>query len=259
VKLSLMTYGLPHDLGLDEMLRILSENDYAGVEFRVDMEQKHGVEPDLSATEREAVRARCAEAGVAIVSIASGNRFHQQDRAEVRENVERAKQVVRLAADLGAPLVRVFGNNFPEGVDREAVMQQVAGCLRELGDDAGPLGVDVDLEMHGEFCWREAFHTAELADHPRVGLIFNSDPRDVENGSIAHVFHAAGDRIRHVHMHHLTAAAFPYHELMQILVGRGYEGYLSAEITAPGSDPERLLGYYSRLFHATVALAKDHG
>jgi len=255
MKLSLMTYGLGQELGLDEMLDTLVRHGYAGVEFRVDLKQEHGVEPELTAAERETVKAKCAEAGVAIVSIASGNRFHQQDAVEMQGNVARAKQVIQLAADLDAPLVRVFGNNFPEGVEREAVMRQVADCLSDLGDFAQPLGVDVDLEMHGEFCWREALRTAELADHPRVGLIFNSDSRDVENDSIAHVFETAGDRIRHIHMHHLTAPDFPYEEMMRILIQRGYEGYLSAEVSAPACDPETLLGYYARLFHAYVALA----
>jgi len=167
MKLSLMTYGLGQELGLDEMLDTLVRHGYAGVEFRVDLKQEHGVEPELTAAERETVKAKCAEAGVAIVSIASGNRFHQQDAVEMQGNVARAKQVIQLAADLDAPLVRVFGNNFPEGVEREAVMRQVADCLSDLGDFAQPLGVDVDLEMHGEFCWREALRTAELADHPR--------------------------------------------------------------------------------------------
>ena len=256
MKLSLMTYGLGQELSLDEILGILSRQGFAGVEFRVDHGQKHGVEPELSASQRETVKARCAEAGIAVVSIASGNRFHQQDPAEVQKNTARARQVIELAADLGAPLVRVFGNNFPEGVDREVVMRQVADCLNELGDFARPLGVDVDLEMHGDFCWREALHTVELADHPCVGLIFNSDPRDVEHGSIAHVFDAAGHRIRHIHMHHLTAADFPCEELLRVLVERGYDGYLSAEITAPESVSETLLGYYARLFRAYAALAK---
>lgn len=255
MKLSLNTWGFGQDLELDWMLATLPRLGYRGVEFRVDNQQKHGVEPELTTAERGAVKARCKEAGIAIVSIASGTRFHEQDESAVRENVARAKQVIELAADLGAPRVRVFGNNFPDGVEREAVMQQVAECLRALAEFGDLLGVEVALEMHGDFCWREAVHTADLADHSNVGLIFNSDRRDVENGSVAHVFDADGDRIHHVHMHHLTDPDFPYRDLIRLLLKRAYNGYLSAETGPTDCDPEVLLAYYALLFTAYVDLA----
>ena len=47
MKLSLMTWGLAHDLALDDMLAILQRHGYEGVEFRVDQQQAHGVEPEL--------------------------------------------------------------------------------------------------------------------------------------------------------------------------------------------------------------------
>ena len=200
--------------------------------------------------------AKCADAGIEIVSIASGNRFHEQDPDRVQENISRVMRIVEFAAALGAPRVRVFGNNFPDGVDRNAVIRQVARCLHELAAFAEPYDVSVDLEMHGEFLSKEAARTADLADHDNLGLIFNSDPRDVENGSVAHVFDASGDRIHHIHMHHLTEVDFPYRAMLRLLVARGYDGYLSAEMGKTDGDPELILAYYARLFRAYVDLAQ---
>jgi hydroxypyruvate isomerase len=97
----------------------------------------------------------------------------------------------------------------------------------------------------------------ELADEPNVSLIYNSDPRDVVDGSLRATLEHIRPWLRHVHFHDLSDP-FPYRDLFQFLVETGYEGYAVAEL--PGSsDPERVLRYVVALWRAYVDLAACGG
>jgi sugar phosphate isomerase/epimerase len=103
MKLSLMTYGLGQSIGRSELLQALREAGFEGVEWRLDQNQPHGIEIALDAAGRRRAADDCREAGIRIVGIASGNRYHVTDPAELRGEIEATRQRIDLAADLGAP------------------------------------------------------------------------------------------------------------------------------------------------------------
>ena len=108
----------------------------------------------------------------------------QQTRGEVRENIEGTKEYAQLAADVGAPGVKVRPNGLPEGVSTEKTLTQIGMSLRECGEFAKNLGVQIRLEVHG----RETSHVPhirtimEIAEHDNVFVCWNSNPGEVENG-----------------------------------------------------------------------------
>ena len=132
MKLSWMTYGVLKDLSRQDLLQTLSDHGVEGVEFRTDLGHGHGVEASLDDDERRQVVADCRAAGIEIISVATGNRYHDEDASDLRDQIEQTKVRMDLAADLGAPRVRVFGNNFPKDVPRERTIAQVADALQEL-------------------------------------------------------------------------------------------------------------------------------
>ena len=68
-------------------------------------------------------------------------------------------------------------------IDRERMKQE---ALREIAEHAATRDVDVCLEMHGDFYrWEPTLKAVELADHPRVGIVHNCDPREMKLGPIA--------------------------------------------------------------------------
>jgi hypothetical protein len=91
----------------------------------------------------------------------------------------------------------------------------------------------------------------EAADHPRVGIVYNCDDRDIVGGSVAATWGRVGDLVRHVHMHGFDGV-YPYPELFELLMSDGYEGYLSSEIEMREPQPsvEQYLALYSALFRA---------
>jgi sugar phosphate isomerase/epimerase len=238
MKFCLLTYELASVWTLEELIRIARACGFSGLEFRAEEGHGHGVELERTPVERREIRGRIEDAYLEGVGIGTSSHFDSPDRAERAANVERTKKYIKLAADVGCRRVRVFGNDFPAGVTRGDCVAYVAECLHSLGEFAEPHGVDVLLEMHGQFnYWGFSRAAVELADHARIGLVYNADPRDVVAGSVASTYSQVRTHIRHVHLHSLTDG-YPYPELLGLLAADGYTGYLSSEVEGK-SDPTR--------------------
>ena len=261
MKLSWMTYGVLKDLSRKELLDVLSENGFEGVEFRTDANHGHKVEADIDANARKQVVADCQAAGIKIISIATGNRYHDTDPTEVKKHIAETKARMDLAADLGAPRVRVFGNNFPKDVPKEKTISQVAHALQELCEYGATRNVKPCLELHGEFNWQECYDVAQQVNHNNFGLIWNSTQHDIVDGSLNKALDTVYPWLDHVHMHDLAGSGYPYRDLFRLLHQKGYTGYMSAEAER---KPDRTAGYlpmfvayYADLFRAYRDLARQ--
>src|SRR5438067_6812993 len=149
MKLSLMTYGLGKYLDRSALLEALRDAGFEGVEWRLDQNQPHGIEITLDAAGRRQAAEDCRAAGIALAGIASGNSYHTPDPNKLRAEIDATKERIDLAGDLGAPQIRVFGNNFPKEVPRERTVSQVAQAVQELCEYGAPRNVAVCLELHG--------------------------------------------------------------------------------------------------------------
>ena len=260
MKPSWMTYGVLKDLSREDLLKTLKDHGFEGVEFRTDANHGHGVEAEIDADARKQVVAECDSASIEIMSIATGNRYHDTDPADLARHIEETKVRMDLAADLGAPRVRVFGNNFPEEVPREDTISQVAGALSELAEYGTRRGVKPSLELHGEFDWQSCKSVAEQVDHDNFGLIWNSVGSDVVDGSIEKSLDTVWPWLDHVHMHDLAGQGYPYRELFKLLHQKGYDGFMSAEAERSADkgvgDLWMFVAYYSDLFRAYLDLAR---
>ena len=252
MKLCLLSYNLAREWDLPKLIAEARRLGFAALELRADARHAHGVELELSPEQRREVRDRVEDGYLEIACIGTGNRFESPEPARRQEQIDRAKRFVELAADVGCRRVRVFGNDMPAGVRRDEVVRYVGASLRELGEHAEPLGVDVLLEMHGQFnYWGFARPAVETADHPRVGIVYNCDPRDLVAGSVAATWSRVADLVRHVHMHGFDGA-YPYPELFELMLADGYDGYLSSEVEMrePQPSAEQYLALYAALFRA---------
>jgi sugar phosphate isomerase/epimerase len=266
VKLSLLTYNMAKSWELPRIIEMARHGGYAGVEFRAEADHRHGVELETTPAQRREVRERVEDAYLEVAGIGLSSRFDTPDANRRREVVDRTKRYVELAADLNCGRLRVFGNDMPkEGPggdappDRETVIRYVGDALRELAEFAALHGVDVLLEMHGQFnYWYFARSAVEQAAHERVGVVYNCDPRDLVGGSVAPTYARVRHLIRHVHMHAFTRG-YPYPELFGLLQRDGYLGYLSSEIDQEVPTPEDYLLMYGQLFRAWQALAVAGG
>jgi sugar phosphate isomerase/epimerase len=256
MKLSLDTYSIGTDLSLRDLLELLPANGFDGVEFRCEAGQRHGVELEASPQERRRIRTLLEAAGLEVACLSTSQRFESPDPTVRQAAIDRTKQFVDLAADLGCGRIRVFGNDFPEGVPRPVVVQYVGESLRQCGQHAEGTGVDVLLEMHGQFYyWEYCLGAVQAADHPNVAINYNCDLRDLADGSVAYTFDQVKDQVRHVHMHDLENPRFPYIELFGILKEIDYGGFCSLEEGYREGGERKVIALYAALFRALWALA----
>jgi sugar phosphate isomerase/epimerase len=257
MRLSLLTHRIAHTWDLDTILAAAVRLGFAGVEFRVEDGAAHGVEIERTPAERVQIREKVQDACLQVAGIGTGSRLDWPDPAKRAEVIDQLKRYIEFAADLDCPRIRVFGNNIPDGVDRRECVRYVGESLRELGEFAEPHGVDVLLEMHGQFnYWGFSRTAVEIADHPRVALIYNCDRNDPHAGSIYHVYSQVRPWIRHVHMHDLSNG-YPYPELFDLLIADGYDGYLSSELPFAEPKPDQYLALYATAFNALVRAARN--
>jgi sugar phosphate isomerase/epimerase len=246
MKLGAVTYQILQDWDLETIIKNLETNGYEAVELRT--QHKHGVEPSLTAPQREAVKSRFTQSRVRLLSFGSTCEFQSPDPAVRRKNVEDAKQWINLAHDTGAWGVKVRPNGIPKELTQEQTVANIAECLRELGDYGQGRGVEVWVEVHGQTTQNPPVSAAIMraTRHPQVGLCWNSNPTDVVNGSVKESFDLLRPWIRNVHINEL-AGPYPYRELFALLRASKYERYLLCEATA-SKEPERFLRWYRALF-----------
>jgi sugar phosphate isomerase/epimerase len=261
MKWVLNTYQTAQDWTVDEMIEMVRKTGYQGIEFLQDFKQKHGWEWDAEPALVASIRQKMADAGLEIASVTSCQRFDSLNEADRRTSVDRVKRVIEMAKAAGCSQVRVLGDRLPDDGTREQVLQNVAACLRELGQFAQPSGVAVLMEMHGSFTDPgHALDVIRRADHPNLGFVFNSQFRvktpegwGPPNGqSIASLWKEIAPYVRNVHTHQMERpdTLEHYREMFGFLKRDGYQGYISNECAYRGPDPEKVLSMYTALFRA---------
>lgn len=231
-KLGTVTYNVPKDWDLPTLLKVCKEVGIAAVECRTT--HKHGVEPALTADQRADVKKRFADAGVVFWGSGSTCEFHSPDPAVVKKNVEECKRFVQLVHDLGGTGVKVRPNGVTKGQEQKS-FEQIGTALQECGKAADAAGVEIWVEVHGAVTQvpKNMKTIMEACGRKNVGVTWNSNPTDVENGSIAANFELLKPWIKSCHINDLTNDAkgkYPYRELFKLLRGIGYDRYTLCEI-----------------------------
>lgn len=154
-------------LALSEILTRAKAMGYAGVE--VGAKRPHANPMDLDARARDQVRMQADNLGLEIPAIGGYSNFASPILEQRENELLVAREQVKLARDLGAPVLRVFAawrgitlrdgratyemtrrywqTAFPEVTSQEQ-WRWVKACLRELAEFAGELGVTLALQNH---------------------------------------------------------------------------------------------------------------
>lgn len=248
-KLGIVTYNIAATWDVPTILRVCRNVGLSSVELRTT--HAHGIEPTMGADARREVRRRFADAGVEIWGCGTVCEFHSPDNAVVQRNIETCRQFSQLVADLGGKGVKVRPNDLPGSVPVERTLEQIGRALTECGRTANDLNVEIWVEVHGRGT-AEPRHMRTImqqANHPRVGLTWNSNATDVTNGSVRPAFEMLRTWIKSCHINELHSG-YPYRELFRLLRESGYERHTLAEI--PGTNDvasgERLMRYYKMLW-----------
>ncbi len=221
------------------ILEQAAQMGYAAVELRgiqgqIDLTKV----PEFTGARLAASRKDLEAAGVAVCNLGASARMHESDPAVRAAQLDEGRRYIDLARELGAPYVRVFGNNIPAGESKPAVLARVVEGLRALGEHAKGSGVAVIIESHGDFTdsatLLEVLQTVAMPD---VGLLWDAHHTFVAGKEDpATTFKALGKYVRHTHLKDSRPAdkgvqyvlpgtgVVPMRDTVNVLARGGYRG-----------------------------------
>ena len=231
-------------------LRILDfaqAHGYVAIELRglqttIDLTQA----PEFARGRLGATQRQLTARSLVVSDLGASAEMHEPDPAKRAAGLGEARRFIDLAQALGAPYVRVFGNHYVEGEPRATTLARIAAGLRELGDYAGPRGVTVLIESHGDFTDSPTLlEVLRQVDSPAVALLWDAHHSFVSGHEQPEdTVRRVGSYIRHTHLKDSVPAAdvpggrryvltgtgeVPVRRQIEALVKSGYRGYYSFE------------------------------
>jgi sugar phosphate isomerase/epimerase len=123
------------------------------------------------------IRALCDELGIEISGTGVQNDFAVPDDEKRTLDVERVKYWIDIAAEMGAPVIRVFSGNIPRDINRlgweTIARERIVPALRELAEYGAAKGVKVGLQNHGDMTSTadQIIRIVKWVDHPNLGIV----------------------------------------------------------------------------------------
>lgn len=256
MRLGLVTYLWAKDWDLPTILRNCEKTRILGVELRTT--HKHGVEPSLNAQQRKEVKKRFADSPVEFVGPGSNERFDDPNPAKLKKAIETTKAFLKLSHDTGGSGVKVKPNSFHKGVPHEKTIEQIGRSLNTVGKFGADLGQEVRLEVHGQCAELPTIKAImDVADHPNVGVCWNSNTQDLKGKGLVHNFNLVKDRFGETaHVRELNLGPYPYAKLMELFVKMDYKGWILLECRTSPKDPIKALIEQREVFQKMVADAQ---
>src|SRR5437899_2889715 len=227
-----------------QILDFAAAHGYVAVELRglqatMDLSQA----PELAPGRLEEAKRQLAGHGLSVSDLGASAQMHEMDPTKHAAQLAEARRFIDLAQALGAPYVRVFGNNYVKDVPRADMLAHIARGLRELGDYAQPKGVTVLIESHGDFTDSPSLlELLRQADSPAVQLLWDAHHTFVSGKEQPEdTVRQLGRYIRHTHLKDSVAAGndrryvltgtgdVPVKRQIAALAKIGYRGFYSFE------------------------------
>jgi sugar phosphate isomerase/epimerase len=233
-KLAFTTLACP-DWTLEQCVAAARDYGYDGIELRL-------IDGAVLGPGADVARIRKACGRLPIVCVDTSVSLAQPDPAARDKQIADAIAMIDMAAELGAPSIRVFGSP-PQGVDRVAALVAARETLQAIAPHAVQRGVTVLLETHDAFCDSRSVLTV-VRGVEGVGVLWDL-LHPYRTGEGAETSMAAyADRLHHVHIKDgrkpadggsnwpltlLGDGDVPIRAMIGLLRASGYTGWLSVE------------------------------
>ena len=254
--LGLVTYLWGRDWDLPTLVSNCQKAGVLGVELRT--EHAHKVEPNLTASEREAVKKRFADSPVTLVGLGTNEAYHYADPAALKRAIERTKEFIKLGHDVGCSGVKVKPNDLPKGVPQEKTIEQIGKSLNAVAAFGADYGQQIRLEVHGGCSPLPIIkQIMDVADHPNVGVCWNSNGADLGGEGLEHNFNLVKGRFgATAHVRELDLNDYPYQQLIGLFVKMDYAGWILLECRTDPPDRAQALVQQREVWQAMLAKAQ---
>src|SRR5215467_7986563 len=137
---------------LAQVIEIAQASGYNGIELRfLENEDSLWKLPAFQGAGLGQSHRRISDAGLTVCCVDTSCRFDSPEPAERERWIAEGERMAEVAAGLGAPAIRVFGDRVQPGADRLSTRACISEFLAVLEDRIAPLGLQVWLETHGDF------------------------------------------------------------------------------------------------------------
>ena len=246
MKLSFSTLGCPA-WRLPAVIDVAGRLGYDGIELRfLEGDDALWARPELTGAGLRESASRLRDAGLVISCVDTRSFFHHSEAAAREVAIDEAVRSIELAARLGAPGIRVFGDRIQPGQDRETTRGWIAGALARLGEIARGQGVEVWIESHGDFAQaRDTLSVLPSGLSAGIGVLWDPANAFEVGEAPAEGLAVLGDHVRHVHLKDVARQATPQgrgwvprlpgrgefgpERVLSVLRARGYDRWVSFE------------------------------
>ena len=241
--LGFSTLGCPQ-WSWSKILDFAAEHRFASIELRGILTNMDLTKvPELAPEHIGDAKRQLAAHGLSISCLGASAQMHDMDPVKHAAQLDEAHRFIDLAHALGAPYVRVFGNEYVKDVPRDEMLAHIAGALHELGDYAKGKGVEVIIESHGDFTDSPSLlELLRRANSPNVALLWDAHHTFVSGKEEPEdTVRQLGRYIRHTHLKDSVAAGndrryvltgtgdVPVKRQIAALAKIGYRGFYSFE------------------------------
>jgi sugar phosphate isomerase/epimerase len=264
MRLAFSTLGCPN-WTLEQVVDGAAEYGYDGIELR--LLDGEPVGPSMGDEARRRVRSALRGSGLELCCLDTSFGI-----ADPEEALNDAIRSIDLAADVGAPMIRLFGGA-PEGEPVDTTIRRTTERLAILAERGREAGVTIALETHDSFA--SGASTARILAGAAVDVRVVWDTLntfvtgEAPEVSLRHV----ADRLVHVHVKDgghddepernelFGEGVVPLDSIVAMLTANGYDGWLSVEwekYWQPSiAEPEVALPRYADALRAALAAAAN--
>ncbi len=174
--------------------------------------------------------------GIEISGTGVRNNFASPDPAKRAADVQHVKEWIEVAAKMGAPVLRVFAGNVPEGYEDkwDEVAEWMVECFKECTEHASKFGVIIGVQNHGDMLStaEETIKMIKMVDSEWFGLIvdtgyFVSDDPYIDIEKV--MPYAVNFQVKESPFGVLSRVRIDMSRLLRIVNNSGYRGYLPIE------------------------------
>jgi sugar phosphate isomerase/epimerase len=186
---------------------------------------------------------RAFQLGLDISGTGIRNDFATVDQVKRKADVELAKRWIEAAAEIGAPVLRVFAGQQPEGHTWEETAVWMSEALAECAEHAQKYGVMVGVQNHGDMLKSadEVLKIIEMVSSDWLGVIVDTgyfltpDPYD----DIARVIpYSVNWQVKEL-LSDRKGPKIDLFKLVKIIRASNYRGYVPIEtLPTPGKEDE---------------------
>jgi sugar phosphate isomerase/epimerase len=240
---SFSTLACP-DWSLSETLRAATVYGYDGIELRVICRELDLWNlPEFKSSSLARTCTVIQDHGLVVPCVGSSARFDSAEALERERNFDSALRMAEVAAGVGAPSIRIFGDRIQAGRSRKETAAWIAESLLRLAERLKPDGVQVWLETHGDFATvadvSEVFGQVACSE---VGIIWDPANAFEQSGEAPRISSNLSPYVRHVHLKDQQRGAqgntryvltgegeFPLETMFASLTSIGFNGFISFE------------------------------